>query len=256
MSAAPVVLSSAHFALLQRVIRSVSRSNRLSVEDAEDFGQTVHLRLLERNYDVFDSYEGRSSLQTYLTVVVTRLLLDWRNATRGKWRPAAATVRLGADAIALERLIHRDGLTRDEAIATLASKAAAAAAGDEASESARLADIADRMPARVRRTFVRDLTDDALGSRDFEDPIEATEEQARQRAVRRALRSACARLDERTRHIVDLRYRQGCTVRRIGDVLRTDPKPLYRQLERAVDTLRHSLHEMGVQAPDSLSSVS
>ena len=92
MSVPQAPLSQAQFALLQRVIRSVARHHGLSPEDAEDFGQTVHLKLLERHYQVFDSYEGRSSLTTFLTVVVTRLLLDWRNATRGKWRPSASAI--------------------------------------------------------------------------------------------------------------------------------------------------------------------
>lgn len=256
MSAAPVALSSAHFALLQRVIRSVARANRLSPEDAEDFGQTVHLRMLERNYDVFDSYAGLASLQTFLSVVVKRLLLDWRNATRGKWRPSAAANRLGADAVTLERLIHRDGLTRDEAIATLVSRAVAAGDTTAVVETARVLALVERMPARTRRTFVRDVADDALGCREFEDPVEAADLRARRRAVRKALQQACARLNPHERRLIHLRYGRQQTVRAIGDVLQTDAKPLYRQIERTVDQLRHSLVEMGVDGHDALSALS
>lgn len=242
MSSPPAALSSAHFALLQRVIRSVARSNRLSPEDAEDFSQTVHVKLLERNYDVFDSYEGRSSLSTFLTVVVTRLLLDWRNATRGKWRPSATAVRLGDDAAALERLIHRDGLTRDEAIATLASR------HPTAGRLQALHDLADQLPPRLRRTFVRDVADEAFGHLEFDDPIAAADVRARRQATRRALAQACATLDPDERRLIALRYGRAWSVRAIGDALCTDPKPLYRRIDRVLKTLRGRMASLGVEA--------
>ncbi|MGE3510719.1 MAG: sigma-70 family RNA polymerase sigma factor [Vicinamibacterales bacterium] len=235
----PAALSPDHFALLQRVIRSVARTHRLSPEDAEDFTQTVHVILLERNYDVFDRYQGRSSLATFLTVVVTRMLLDWRNATRGKWRPSARALRLGAEASMLERLIHRDGLTREEAIGTVLSK------GSAASRDA-LAALAAQLPRRPRRTFLRELTDEARGCLPFDDPISAAEMRQRRRTLRRALRRACASLGADERRLLELRYGRAYSVRAIGDVLHTDPKPLYRKIERTLKTLRDRLVSMGI----------
>lgn len=232
-------LSADQFALLQRVIRTVARNNRLGVEDAEDFGQTVHMKLLQRDYDAFDSYEGRCSLSTYLTVVVTRLLLDWRNATRGKWRPSASALRLGPDAVMLERLMNRDGLTRDEAIATVACRR-------RATSDSQVEALADRLVQRPRRIFIRDAADDALGRLDFQDPIDAAELRARQQRVRGALRQAYAVLPAEERRLIALRFGRELTVRAIGDEMGTDPKPLYRRLDRALKTLRHRLNALGV----------
>jgi hypothetical protein len=106
-------------AFLTRVIRDVTRAKRLSPDDADDFSQYVHLKLLERNYDVFERFSARSSLRTFLTVVVGRLLLDWRRAMLGKWRPSAMARRLGPAAVCLDRLIYRDGLSAADAIAQL-----------------------------------------------------------------------------------------------------------------------------------------
>src|SRR5262245_35135549 len=94
--------------LLAEVIRQAARSHGLRREDAQDFEQTVHVTLLQRNYDIFERFEGKSSLRTYLTVVIGRLMLDWRNRTYGKWRSSAAAKRLGPFAVDLERLVHRD----------------------------------------------------------------------------------------------------------------------------------------------------
>jgi len=92
--------------LLSEVLRDVSR-RRLSPDEAQDFVQSAHLKLLERQYDVFGRFTGGSSLRTYLTVVVIRLLLDWRNSTYGKWRPSAAAVRLGPEVQGLPRQRRR-----------------------------------------------------------------------------------------------------------------------------------------------------
>ncbi len=96
-------------AVLDQAIRRVVRASRLPSEDAADFSQSVHLRLLERGYEPFRRFAGRSALRTFLAVVVRRMLIDWQRATLGKWRPPAAAVRLGPHAVALARLIGRDG---------------------------------------------------------------------------------------------------------------------------------------------------
>ena len=112
----PAQPSSSDLVLLGEVIRAVVRRGRLPPADAEDFSQGVQLKFLESGYEAFARFDGRSSLRTYLTTVVWRLLLDWRTAAYGKWRPSAVARRLGAQAVRLDRLLNRDGLTVDEAI--------------------------------------------------------------------------------------------------------------------------------------------
>ena len=105
-------LSEHELRLLSQVIRSVVKRQRLSHDDELDFGQHVHLRLLESGYRQFRQFAGRSSLRTYLHVVVQRICLDWQRSIYGKWRPSAAAAELGPYGTELDRLIHRDGHTR------------------------------------------------------------------------------------------------------------------------------------------------
>ena len=65
--------------LLSHVVRDVARFQQLSPEDAQDFAESVQQCLMEQRYEIFSRYTGRSSLRTYLTIIVTRLLLEWRN---------------------------------------------------------------------------------------------------------------------------------------------------------------------------------
>src|SRR5215470_20195503 len=82
-------------ALIERVIAWVSARRCLWGADAEDFASTVKLRLIENDYEVLGRFEGRSSLKTYLTAVVTRMYLDYQVQRFGKWRPSAEARRLG-----------------------------------------------------------------------------------------------------------------------------------------------------------------
>jgi RNA polymerase sigma factor (sigma-70 family) len=219
--------------LLDTVIRAVARARRLVGPDLQDFAQIVHLKLLERRYDVFSRFRGDSSLRTYLTVVITRLLLDWRNARYGKWRPSAAAARLGPVAVGLERLLSRDGHTMGEAVEIMRQ---ATGVGRE-----QLGDIAERLPQRIARRQVPAELEPVALSEPFRDPIAAREGLERAHQVRRALRRAYLTLPPDDRRLLALRYQRSMTVRQIGRDLDVDPKALYRRFERLTSKLRRDL---------------
>jgi RNA polymerase sigma factor (sigma-70 family) len=226
----PGIPSSEQLQLLSQVVRDVARSRRLPADDAQDFAQSVHVTLLERNYDVFARFGGRSSLRTFLTTVVRRMLLDWRNQTYGKWRASAAAMRLGPHAVALERLIHRDGHPLHEAIALVRANAGAPAA--EA-----LIEIRAQLPIRHRRRMV---SEDAL--RDIcdpkEDPVALSERRRTERRTRKALALALRRLTAEDRWLIGMRYGQGRSVQAVAELLNVDAKALYRRYDRLLQSLR------------------
>ena len=79
-------LFEAHLPVIRGVVRFVCHRQRLDPTQAEDFESEVMLRLVEDDYDVLRRFQARSSLRTYLTVVVQRLgpLLRLGNWMRGK----------------------------------------------------------------------------------------------------------------------------------------------------------------------------
>jgi RNA polymerase sigma factor for flagellar operon FliA len=230
-------------ALLDSVIRHVARMRRLEDSDQQDFAQSVHLKLLERNYDVFSKFRGESSLRTYLSAVVVRALLDWRNARYGKWRPSAAAVRLGPEAVGLDRLISRDGYTADQAV-EIVSRDTRVSAGA-------LRTLADRLPSRVRRCQVDAGEMPDVASEPFKDPVVARERRERAHRTRRALRRAYLGLSLDDQRLLTLRYKRSMSVREISEDLRTDQKALYRRFERVVSRLRA---EIGSRAALDLSA--
>jgi RNA polymerase sigma factor (sigma-70 family) len=221
-------------ALLGHVVRNVALGWRLSPDDALDFGQTVHVRLLERDYDVFRLFSGRCSLKTYLTTVVRRMLIDWRRSLHGKWRPSAAARRLGDHAVLLDRLIHRDNHPPDEAVRIVLALRGAPAEGE-------LIRLADLLPPRMPRRMTSVESADEVAWRNFDDPIEQLEARRLATHRRERLRTAVRQLALEDRRLLDLRYRQCRPMPEIARSLGTDAKALYRRCDRVLRSLRDSL---------------
>jgi RNA polymerase sigma factor (sigma-70 family) len=206
-------------------------------EDADDFSQQVHLRLLERNYAPVTMFAGRSSFRTYLFVVIKRMLLDWRNSQAGKWRPSASAKRLGPAAVALDRLISRDGHSRDEAIAILE--------GCPSSLPARLLRaLAERLPRRSKRQLIVPEQPETIGAVPFEDPIEIRDAATARRQAVLTFRRAYAQLPADDRHLLYLRFQRKLTVAAIAELLGTPSKPLYRRIDRLLRTLRLTIGQL------------
>ena len=227
-------LAPADFSLLSDVIAMVSRTSGLPAEDARDFSQHVHLTLLERNYAPLKRFAGRSSLKTFITVVVRRQLLDWRNRQYGKWRPCEAARRLGHSAMHLDRLISRDGHGVEDAVAIMATC-------PDGPDEALLRALATQLPMRTRPRTVATDDFETLSACSFEDPVEARHDEAQARLRHERLRVACLALPRHDRRLLHLRYARGMAVSDVAKLIGEPAKPLYRRLDRIVSTLRSAM---------------
>jgi RNA polymerase sigma factor (sigma-70 family) len=227
---------------IDRASAYVARRHHLSPEEAEDFASHVRLKMMEDGYAVFDKFQGRSSLRTYLAVVVGRLFLDYRISAWGKWRPSAEARRAGRPAILLEQLITRDGWSLDEAfhILTLNHGVAMTRSAFDA--------LAARLPARSQRRFESELVlaevpaADAAADRavlDHERDLEATR-------VIATLRRVMNTLPAQDRLILSMRFEDGRKVSDIAASLHLDAKPLYRRVDALLRTLREALQQDGI----------
>jgi RNA polymerase sigma factor (sigma-70 family) len=131
-----------HLPALERILGIVCARQGLSGADAEDFASTARMRLIEDDYAVLRKFGGRSSVTTFLSVVVSNLARDYRVRRHGRWRPSAAARRLGPVAERLERLVYRDRMSLDEAFGVVRSEGATATDRE-------LAELFDRIPARL-----------------------------------------------------------------------------------------------------------
>src|SRR3989304_3177338 len=216
----------AHLEQVERIIAFVARRRRLDAGEVDEFASVVRLKLIENDYEVLRRFEGRSSLKTYLTVVIQRFYLDYRVSTWGKWRPSAEARRLGPTAVLLERLTARDGMSFSEAV-----QAARTNHGVPEDDRA-LFDIGAKLPQRTRRQFVDDGTlESTLAAPAAADGVESGEFAEAASRTAAALDAALRELPDQDRLILKLRFENGLQVAEIARVTRLEQKPLYRRIE-------------------------
>ena len=134
--------------LIHQIVLTTGRRRHLSAAEREDFGSFVHLRLIEDDYAILRKFQNRSTLWTYLAMVIDRLSLDFCAEKWGRWRPSAMADRLGPVAVNLERLVTRDSHTLEEAIEILRTN------HDVEQTEAELRRIWEQLPPRSRTTSV------------------------------------------------------------------------------------------------------
>jgi RNA polymerase sigma factor (sigma-70 family) len=219
--------------LVEAVVGEVARRHRVRGDALDEFRSLAFLKLVEHDYAVLRRFEGASSLRTYLTVVLQRVLLDYRNREWGRWRASAAASRIGPVAVRLERLVTRDGLTPGEAITALSPHADADAYVDFVSTLTR------RGPVRGSRTTLgEDAIPECLDPAPGPDAsMEQREQAARAAVVRGVVRDALRALPSQDHLLITLRYRDGLSVAGAARVLELEAKPLYRRIERILARL-------------------
>jgi RNA polymerase sigma factor for flagellar operon FliA len=226
--------------LIEEIIAHTCRPSGLRREDAEDFAGFVRLKLIQDDYAVFRKYQGRSSMRTYLVTTIKHLALDYKDKIWGKWRPSAEAERLGPVAVALERLLARDGVKFSEACRILRSQGVTLSVNE-------LADLWVKLPPRSFRQFVGEDQIQLKPSGEL-DPYERLEQKELFQGLRRAyaaLSDSLATLSKEEQILV--RMRSELKVSEIARLRKIDQKPLYRKLEKAYAKLQKEMARRGVR---------
>jgi RNA polymerase sigma factor (sigma-70 family) len=234
--------------LIQRVIGTVARRYRLSADEAEEFTAAAQLRIIKDDYAVFRKFRGRCTLRTFLTIVIQRMFLDYRNAQWGKWRPSVASRRYGEVAVLLERLTLRDGFTFEEACSAIE------ASRGEPIDRAALAAIHVLHPRRGRPRFIADdsLEEASAHEKPPDDRLIEAEGNKVVASAAGTLADALAAIATEDRLILKLRFRDELNVSEIARVLQLDQHGLYARLSRLLGTLRRFLESHGVSGAELL----
>lgn len=230
--------------VIERAVAFACRRYALRPEDAEEFASIVKLKLIENDYAILKAYEARSSFATFISIVVQRMAIDFRIHEWGKWHSSAEAKRLGPLAIDVERLLHREGRTIEDAAAIVGESR-------EAVEQ-----LAARLPARAPRR--RDVAlEDAEPSAitkpaDAEDLAVADDRRKTSEKVSAIVSALLSRVPDDEQLILQLRFEGGMTVAQISRALQIDQKVTYRRIERRMRDLKEELLRAGVDSRDVL----
>ncbi len=236
----------AQLAIADRIVSFICARSRLSADEAADFNSHVKLKLLDDDHAILRKFGGLSSIESYLGIIIKRLLLDYRRAAWGNWRPSAEAKRHGETGVLLDRLLTRDGYSVDQAYEVLTTNYRVALTRDAVER------LAERLPARRQaRTEGEDSL--SLIATSGPSPDQALEAQTRARNRSRItdlLEVARTDLLPRDQLLLTLRFEDGRTVAEISRVLAEDDKVLYRRIDRLLRDLRAKLERQGVAAAD------
>ena len=238
----------AHRDLIRRVAEFAGRRSNFSREDIEDFSSTVEERLIANDYAVLRKHRGDSKLTTFLTAVVHNLFKDYRNSKLGKYRPSAEVKRLGPVAVALDRMLNRDGYPLEAAIQIARHRADVDLTDDE------LRELAEKLPQREPRRFV---SEEVLEQRAYATPGSPAEERVkdgeRQEAAQRvesALNTALSSLEPKDLLLLKMHFRDGISFTRIARGLRLERRALYARKDKAMSLLRELIRAEGLTWAD------
>lgn len=230
--------------VIERAVAFACRRYGLRPDEAEELESIVKLKLIENDYAILNAYERRSSFATFISIVVQRMAIDFRVHEWGKWHASAEAKRIGPLAIDLERLLHREGRTIEEAATILR----------ESRET--VEQLAARLPARAprRRDVAIEEAEPAAVTRpaDAEELVFAGERRKTSERVSAIVSALLSRVPDDEQLILQLRFEGGMTVAQISRALQIDQKLTYRRIERRVRELKEELLRAGVDSRDVL----
>ncbi len=193
------------------------------------------------------NHGGAASFLTWLRVVAWNLALDARRRRRGRFRPLAVIRRLPILQQRLFRLRHEEGLTFEQAFATLQPEfpgLGRTAIGEADDEVARQLDSRQRWLLATRRPHLESIDatsgesgDDVLPH--LQDPSADPEWHLLAQQDRARLQHALAALDAVDRLLLQLRYEEGLTLARVAHVCGLkDPWAADRRIRDLLKRLR------------------
>lgn len=237
---------------LDRIDRATAfacRRAALLDDAADDFTCWVRFKLIDQDYAIIRKHDPAANFAAFISVVIQRLLLDYRNAQWGKWHASAKAQRLGEVGVTIEAMIVRDGRTIDESMPSLRRR------WPDLTRT-RVEEIASMLPSRIGRpravdieAAVRAVGADAAS---VDDGAFETERAQRAEHIGHVVRAAIRNMEEQDRTILRLHFEGKMSVAQISRILGVDQKRLYPRIKRSLSTLRRCLESEGISADDAM----
>jgi RNA polymerase sigma factor for flagellar operon FliA len=239
-------LFEANLSLIDSIAEIVCRRAGVFGAEREDFASSARIALMEDDYAILRRYQGRASLAAYLGVAIQNLFSDERMRNWGRWEASAEAKRMGTAGILLERLLHRDGRSLEEALPIVRNT-------DPSLTKESVAALAARLPLRKARPRLVPLDEEAAADwlPSSERADRRTVESERRRLSQRASRvvsAAMAGWPDEDRVILRFRFASGLAIADISRMLRLPQRPLYRRIEMLLARLRRVLTDAGIDA--------
>jgi RNA polymerase sigma factor (sigma-70 family) len=232
---------------IERAIRFACRNRSLPNDDTEDFASYVKLKLLEDDYAIIRKHDRNSSFPAFISVVIQRLLLDYRIAQWGKWHASAVAKRLGEPALTIETMLYRDNRSIEEIVPLVLRRWPDLTRHGIERLAALLPDRTPR-PRMVGQELAASAAE--FAEHDIHELAFEEERLAMSRRIATVVRGTLKGIEDGDRLICRLRFEGGMSVADIARLLRVEQKPLYKRVQRVLTLLRRNLEKDGIKAED------
>jgi RNA polymerase sigma factor (sigma-70 family) len=235
-----------NLAYIEKVVARTCHQCHLRTEEAEDFLGEVRLKIMADEYAVLRQFQGKSSLKSYLAIVIKNQMRDFQNRLWGKWRHSEMAKRLGPVALHLDRLLYRDRYTFDQAVQILRTNHKVEMSWQELNQ------IAAKLPARPPRHWEGEEVLELLPSTDDRPDASTNEREKKARRVRvlDALHKSLKTLPAEDQVILRMLLWNRFTVKQISQVLKLEQMPLYKRIQKAKEHLRREMERQGIRKED------
>ena len=248
-SAAPSYFQ-ASLHIIEDVIAFHVCRGRLNWWEREDFRSWAMEKLIEDDYKRLRKFEGRSSLRSFLSVIVANLLIDYWESKRGRRRPSSTAKQFAPEGVWLERYLG-DGYTLSEAIHLVIANHRSPFSEDELYHIALRLPLRNTRPKQVSESVADQLDPMAqIGSLDAspERLVEARREDAIRARLEEALDGALEELSPDERVFVRMRFEDGSRINEIAKTFHLPERTFYRRFQRTLRSLRQALEARGLDA--------
>jgi RNA polymerase sigma factor (sigma-70 family) len=230
--------------LIERTVVRACRRAGIGGADVDEMQSIVRLALVENDYAILRAWEGRSSLATYLAVVVRRLIANEQIRASGRWHASAEAKRHGAVGETIETLVVRRGRAIDEVLPIVHDV-------DPSITRERVEQIVAQLPPRAPRPRAVELDDgaDVVPAPERAD-ARTHEAETRSAAAQtaRVVRETLESLPFDDRMLLRLRFGSGMSIADVARMMNVPQRPLYRRIEALLKQLRERLLAAGIDA--------
>lgn len=239
----------ANLSLVERAVDFACARYRLDRDAVDEIRSEVLLRLVDHDYAILRGYEERSSFRKYISVVVQHLVIDYQTHEWGKWHASAEAKRLGEVAVDLERLLHRDKRSFDDAVVILMHRYR-----HTGGESLRV--LAERLPSRAPRPRAVAIEEvpslpPARGEA-VEHRVVAGEQRNTSARVSAVLAAFIAGMPEDERLMLQFHFQNGLTVAEIARMFRGNQRQLYDLIKKRTREMHAAVRRAGISPRDVL----
>lgn len=241
-------LLESNLGITNEIVRKFCYRHSIAGDDADEYNSHVHEKLVEDECRKIREFKGGSSYKTYITVVISRILIDRIRSGR-RWKPSQKALKMGNDAVILEELFYRKNYSFEQAYSTLVTNHGASISRDRAYE---MVTLLQRRHVISKRPRVVEFVDNISDNRDTApDRVVVNKENSKNKDhLDNVISEIRGFLSNEERLLLRMRFEGNIKISEIARVLRKERNYVDKKLKKIFVKFREELLSRDISVDD------